>query len=215
MAGHRRLGALARSVAPALALAIAGCGDGGSTATGPSAAPTLSGANPVVAVGTAGVKPFVDPPCPAPRTIADRSDPAVTRAADQITELGEKRYAGSYAGVVPCIPAGRIVVYRLPRANSAFARAAGTIAKRQRVDLEFADALFSYRQAQATKKAVLGEFARLDDAGATFAVLNVHENGTVEVAVRANVEAAEKVLSALLDRIYVVLIPEESPSPEP
>jgi hypothetical protein len=62
---------------------------------------------------------------------------------------------------------------------------------------------------------VLEQFARLDEAGAPFAVLRVRENGTVEVAVRANVAAAEQVLADLLDRIYVVLIPEESPSPSP
>jgi len=214
MSGRRRAPLLAVPVlaVPLLAASVllAACGDGGESAATPSAAPTLSGANPVVAVGTAGVQPWVDPPCPAPKKVEDRSDPAVTRAAEAITSLGEKRYAGSYAGVVPCIPAGRLVVYRLPRANSAFSAAATKIAEAQGVDIEFADALFSYRQAQATKKAVLGQFARLDDAGAPFAVLNVHENGTVEVAVRANVPAAEQVLSDLLDRIYVVLIPEES-----
>jgi hypothetical protein len=212
MDGRRRAPLIA---APALALLLAACGGGEDAEAGPSAAPTLSGANPVVAIGTAGVKPWADPPCPAPRTVADRSDPAVTRAADQITKLGEKHYAAGYAGVVPCVPAGRLVVFRLPSTKSAFTAAASRIASAQRVDISFSDALFSYKQAQATKKAVLGQFARLDDAGAPFAVLNVHENGTVEVAVRANVQAAEQVLKDLLDRIYVVLIPEESPSPAP
>jgi hypothetical protein len=212
MAGRRRALLLGAS---ALALVLTGCGGGEDAEAGPTAAPTLSGQNPVVATGKAGVKPWVDPPCPAPKKVGDRSDPAVTKAAGEISTLGEKRYAGSYAGLVPCIPAGRIVVYRLPRADSAFAAAATRIGRAHRVEIAFEDALFSYRQAQATKKAVLGQFARLADAGAPFAVLNVHENGTVEVAVRDNVAAAEKVLADLLDRIYVVLIPEESPSPSP
>jgi len=214
--GRRRaLRGVALLAAPALALVLSACGDGDESASAPSAAPTLSGGNPVVATGTAGVKPWIDPPCPAPRKVTDRADPAVTRAAEQITKLGEKHYANGYAGLVPCLTAGRIVVFRLPDTKSQFAQAVSRIGKDQGADIDYEDALFTYKQAQATKKAVLGRFAQLDDAGAPFAVLNVHENGTVEVAVRANVAEAERVLSDLLDRIYVVLIPEESASPSP
>jgi hypothetical protein len=200
---------------PVLALTLAACGHHDESAAEPTPVAALNGANPVVAVGSQGVKPFVEPPCPAPRRFADRSDPAVTRAADQIRTLGEKHYASGYAGLIPCVTTGRIVVYRLPSTRPSFAPKVAAIAKQRHVDVSFSDALFSFKQAQATKKAVLGAFARLDDAGAPFAVLNVRENGTVEVAVRSNVPAAEQVLHDLLDRIYVVLIPEELPSPTP
>ncbi|MBA3743863.1 hypothetical protein [Sporichthya sp.] len=191
---------------------LSGCGEDGSTAA-PTPAPTLSGESPVVATGQAGVKPFVEPTCPTPRT--PKVAPGLTRAVEQITKLGEKRYGGGYAGAIPCVPAGRVVVYRVPSAGTDFMRAVTRIARAQNVEATFADARFSYKQAQATRKAVLEQFARLDEAGAPFAVLRVHENGTVEVAVRANVAAAEQVLSDLLDRIYVVLIPEETASPSP
>jgi hypothetical protein len=191
---------------------LSGCGSAADTAQ-PTPVATLNGDSPVVAIGQAGVKPFVEPACPISRGL--KADPGVTRAAEQITALGEKRYAGGYAGVIPCLSSGRVVVYRVRSAGTEFLRAVTKIARAQNVEVTFADALFSYKQAEATRKAVLAQFARLDEAGAPFAVLRVHENGTVEVAVRANVAAAEQVLSTLLDRIYVVLIPEESPTPAP
>lgn len=193
-------------------LVLGGCGGDGSTA-GPTPEPTLSGESPVVATGSAGVKPFVEPACPTPRTV--RAAPGLTRAVERIAKLGEKRYPGGYAGVIPCVPGGRAVVYRVPSAGADFMRAVTKIAREQNIEVTFDEALFSHKQAQATRKAVLGRFARLDEAGAPFAVLRVNENGTVEVAVRANVAAAEQVLADLLNRIYVVLIPEESPSPSP
>ncbi|HUR73321.1 MAG TPA: hypothetical protein VMZ00_03550 [Sporichthya sp.] len=191
---------------------LTGCGDHEQAAP-PSPVPTLNGASPVVAIGQAGVTPFVEPDCPTPRRA--RANPGVTSAAEQIAQLGEKRYGAGYAGVLPCLSSGRVVVYRVPSAGPVFLRAVNKIARAQNVEATFAEALFSYKQAQATRKAVLERFARLDEAGAPFAVLRVRENGTVEVAVRANVPAAEQVLSDLLDRIYVVLIPEESPPPSP
>lgn len=210
MAGSLRTRALAACLV--VAGLLTGCGDDEATAV-PTPAPTLSGESPVVAIGEAGVRPFVEPACPTPRT--PKAAPGLTRAVEQITKLGEKRYGGGYAGAIPCVPAGRVVVYRVPSAGTDFMRAVTKIGRAQSVEVTFADARFSYKQAQATRKAVLERFARLDEAGAPFAVLRVHENGTVEVAVRANVAAAEAVLNDLLNRIYVVLIPEEAASPSP
>lgn len=198
-------------VAPVLTAALlAGCG-GDEEAAGPTPVPALDGDSPVVATGTAGVAPFVEPTCATSRRV--QANPRVTEAAEQIARLGEKRFPGGYAGVIPCLSSGRVVVYRLPSAGTEFQRAVTRIARQQNVEATFDDALFSHKQAQATRQRVLEQFARLDEAGAPFAVLRVHENGTVEVAVRANVGAAEQVLADLLDRIYVVLIPEATPQP--
>ena len=190
---------------------LAGCGSDEPQAASPTPVPTLGGGSPVVATGAAGVSPFVEPECATSRQ--SRANPGVTRAAEQIAELGEKRYPGGYAGVIPCPSSGRVVVYRVPSADNVFTRAVTRIARAQNVEATFDEALFSHKQAQATRKRVLEQFARLDEAGAPFAVLRVNENGTVEVAVRANVAAAEQVLADLLDRIYVVLIPEATPEP--
>lgn len=211
MAGARRLCALLLAL-PVLAGGLAGCGDGEDVAA-PTPVPTLDGESPVVATGKAGVEPFVEPPCPTPRRV--RTDTGATDAALAIAKLGEKRYRSVYAGVLPCVSSGRVVVYKLPTGGSALMRAVTRIARDRNVEVGFAKALFSYQSAQGTRKAVLEQFARLDEAGAPFAVLRIRENGTVEVAVRANVDAAEKVLADLLDRIYVVLIPEETASPAP
>lgn len=189
---------------------MAGCG-GDEQAAAPTPVPALDGDSPVVATGAAGVAPFVEPTCATSRRI--QANPRVTEAAEQIAQLGEKRYPGGYAGVIPCLSSGRVVVYRVPSAGTEFQRAVTRIARKQNVEATFDDALFSHKQAQATRQRVLEQFARLDEAGAPFAVLRVHENGTVEVAVRANVAAAEEVLADLLDRIYVVLIPEATPAP--
>ena len=137
----------------------------------------------------------------------------MTSAAQQIAQLGEKRYPGRYAGVIPCPASGRVVVYRVSPGGNDLQRAVTRIARKHNVEATFDKALFSHKQAQATRERVLEQFARLDEVGAPFAVLRVHENGTVEVAVRANVAAAEEVLADLLDRIYVVLIPETTPEP--
>ena len=197
--------------APVLTAALlAGCG-GDEEAASPTPLPSLDGDSPVVATGAAGVAPFVEPTCATSRRA--QPNPRVTEAAAQIAKLGEKRYPGGYAGVIPCLSSGRVVVYRVPAAGTEFQRAVTRIARKHNVEATFDDALFSYKQAQVTRQRVLEQFARLDEAGAPFAVLRVHENGTVEVAVRDNVAAAEQVLADLLDRIYVVLIPEATPEP--
>jgi hypothetical protein len=103
----------------------------------------------VVAIGKAGVQPFVEPDCPTPRTV--KANPGVTRAAEQIAKLGEKRYGGGYAGVLPCLTSGRVVIYRVPTAGSEFLQAATRIARAQNVEAAFAEALFSYKQAQVTR----------------------------------------------------------------
>jgi predicted nucleic acid-binding Zn-ribbon protein len=198
------------SATVAAAALLAGCG-GEEEAAAPTPVPALDGESPVVATGAAGVTPFVEPACALTRR-AEANERA-TRAAEQIAKLGEKRYAGTYAGVIPCPASGRVVVYRVPSVGNDFMRAVTRIARDQNVEAAFDEALFSHKQAQATRKRVLEQFARLDEAGAPFAVLRVHENGTVEVAVRSNVAAAEQVLADLLDRIYVVLIPETTPEP--
>ncbi len=211
MSGARRMCALLLAL-PVLAGVSAGCGDGEDVAA-PTPVPTLDGESPVVATGQAGVTPFVEPLCPTPRRV--RTDTGATQAALDIAKVGEKRFRNVYAGVLPCISSGRVIVYKAPTGGSALMRAVTKIARNRNVEASFAEALFSYQDAQATRKAVLEQFARLDEAGAPFAVLRIRENGTVEVAVRANVAAAEQVLADLLDRIYVVLIPEESASPAP
>ncbi|WP_019874623.1 hypothetical protein [Sporichthya polymorpha] len=213
--------ARARALAPVVLVAVlvgglAACGGDGDEVAAPTPLATLDGESPVVAIGQAGVKPFVEPTCPTPRRV--RTDSDVTKAAAEIAQIGEKRYRKVYAGVVPCVPAGRVVVYKLPEGGSALMRAVERIGRDRNVEVTFAEALFSYRDAQATRKSVLSQFARLDEAGAPFAVLRIRENGTVEVAVRDNVAGAEAVLTDLLDRIYVVHIPEDpavaSPAPQ-
>lgn len=204
---------MARAVLAVSVLTVAlltACG-GDEQAASPTPLPALDGESPVVATGAAGVSPFVEPTCALTRRA--QANERATRAAEQIAKLGEKRYPGAYAGVIPCPASGRVVVYRVPSAGNDFMRAATRIARGQNVEATFDDALFSHKQAQATRERVLEQFARLDEAGAPFAVLRVHENGTVEVAVRSNVAAAEQVLADLLDRIYVVLIPESTPAP--
>lgn len=188
----------------ALTLLVAGCGG----ADEPSAAATTAPSPGAFVAGEAGVKPFVDPPCRAPRTAAERDAPGVAKAAAELRKLGDKkRFASRYAGLVPCVPTERIVVFRVPIPGKDFTTAARKIARKHRVEVAFADALFTYAQAQATKRAVLDRFAKLDLAGAPFAFVRIRENGTAEVGVRANVAGAERVVADLLDRVFVVLVP--------
>ena len=102
---------------------VAGCSSDEQAAS-PTPLPTLDGESPVVATGAAGVEPFVEPACATPGRA--QPSPAVTRAAQRIADLGEKRYPGGYAGVIPCLTSGRVVVYRVPSARRNWLPADGT-----------------------------------------------------------------------------------------
>lgn len=196
------------AVLTALALLTAGCGGGDDE---PAAAATTAPTPGAFVAGDAGVKPFVDPPCRAPRKAEERDAPGVTKAAAELRKLGAKTaHASRYAGLVPCVPTKTIVIFRVPMPGKEFKAAAEKIARKNKVDVTFVDALFTHKQAVATKKAVLGRFADLDRAGAPFAFVRLHENGTAEVGVRANLAGAENVMVDLLDRAFVVLVPEAS-----
>jgi hypothetical protein len=189
----------------ALVLALSGCG-GGDGAEQAAASPT-----PVAAVGpqsgSGGVDPFEDPPCDEPADEDDLDSPGVRKTAEALRELGEEDYGDDYAGLVPCVTEDRVFVYAVDGGSKPFRKAAAKIAKKNKVTLKWKDAAFSRDDADAARRAVLERFDDLDRAGAPFANVLATENGTLKVSVRSDVTAAERVLSALLDRIYVVLAP--------
>lgn len=184
-----------------MVLVLAGCADDPAAEAPPE--PTA-----VVTEGSRGVDPFAEPECRAPRSDGEQADRGVERAEAEVRRLGAKKFDSRYAGVVPCVPEERVVVYRVAGESRKLEQAARKVGNRRDVQVEFADALFTRKQAKQTKRGVLDSFARLDQAGAPFAMLRIHENGTVEVGVRSGVAAAEQVLGELLDRIFVVLVPE-------
>lgn len=199
MAAPCRVGVPA--VLSGVVLVLAACGDDPAAEAPPE--PTA-----VVTEGSRGVDPFTEPACRAPRSDSEQADRGVERAEAELRRLGMKKFDARYAGVVPCAPEERVVVYRIGGQSRKLEQAAKKVGTKHDVKVAFAAARFTLKQAEQTKDAVLDSFARLDTAGAPFAMLRLHENGTVEVGVRSDVAAAERVLAELLDRIYVVLVPD-------
>ncbi|MGQ0631829.1 MAG: hypothetical protein ACT4P1_12365 [Sporichthyaceae bacterium] len=185
------------------AAALTACGSADTPVAEPAALPSAVAS---VAVGASGLTPFVDPACT--RTPGDRARDlaALDKAATQLRRLGSREHPASFSGLVSCRRAQRITVFRVPGEAAGLRRDMRKMARKFEVGLDFADGLFSNKAAQATRKAVLSRFDDLNSAGAPFAVLAIQENGAVEVRVRGDVAAAERVLAPLLTRIYVVQI---------